>query len=515
MAGKYWYHIVLALFAAALVLASVGMPTLWTGAGGAFIYEAAEVSQGPIRKLVATSGPVRALVTVSVSSQLSGQIRELKVDFNSEVRAGEELAVIDDKTFAAKVAQADADLVATRATMLNTEAALAKAEAIERNAKRLMQRQEALASKGIAATTTLDLATRDADVAKAEIEVAKAQLENSKATIAQREAQLLQAQIDLDRTRIRSPIDGTVIGRTVDVGQIVAASLQAPELFKIAQDLRRIRIEAQVNEADVGAVSDGNFVEFTVDAYPERRVQGKVSQVRLGALELNNVVTYTVIIEAENDDRKLLPGMTANARIETAKLDNALRIPTDALRFKPRAGDVVAAAQNPLLYQLNQEIERARVELGLTDEQYEKINAGMKGAGPEQVAAGGSAAASAARPPTAAETEGRIMQRLKYALASVVTDAQRSAFETWRSEEHTSELQSLRHLVCRLLLEKKKHTTHLPNIQPKPTQPIPRYPHAARHQARTTRHSRPTPQHNTPLSHCTQLRTASSQKLLH
>jgi HlyD family secretion protein len=425
---------VLALCAAGLALAGVGMPTLWSGAGGAFIYEAAEVSQGPIRKLVATSGPVRALVTVSVSSQLSGQIRELKVDFNSEVKAGEELAIIDDKTFMAKVAQANADLGAARATKLNNEAALAKAEAIERNAKRLMQRQEALASKGIAATTTLDLATRDADVAKADIEVAKAQLENSKATIAQREAQLLQAQIDLDRTRIRSPIDGTVIGRTVDVGQIVAASLQAPELFKIAQDLRRIRIEAQVNEADVGAVSEGNFVEFTVDAYPERRFQGKVSQVRLGALELNNVVTYTAIIEAENDDRKLLPGMTANARIETAKLDNALRIPIDALRFKPRAADMVAASQNPLLQQLKQEIERARVELALSEGQLDRVNAAMKGAGPEQVAGGGSAVASGGRPkPTAAETEGRLLQRLKYALASVISEAQQSAFDAWKA----------------------------------------------------------------------------------
>src|SRR5262245_61226692 len=178
MTGKRKYHILLALIAAGLLLASVGMPTLWTGAGGGFVYEVAEVSQGPIRKLVATSGPVRALVTVSISSQLSGQIRDLKVDFNSEVKAGEELAIIDDKTFAAKVAQAQADLVAARAMMLNGEAALAKAEAIERNAKRLMQRQEALASKGIAATTTLDVATRDADVARAEIEVARAQLEN-------------------------------------------------------------------------------------------------------------------------------------------------------------------------------------------------------------------------------------------------------------------------------------------------------------------------------------------------
>src|SRR5262245_30830472 len=434
MTGKQRSHLFLAVFAAGLVLASVWVPSLWTGTGNAFLYEVAEVSQGPIRKLVATSGPVRALVTVSVSSQLSGQIRDLKVDFNSEVRAGEELAVMDDKTFAAKVAQANADLVAARATLLNSEAALAKAGAIERNANRLMQRQEALASKGIAATTTLDLATRDSDVAKAEIEVAKAQLENAKATIAQREAQLLQAQIDLDRTRIRSPIDGTVIGRTVDVGQIVAASLQAPELFKIAQDLRRIRIEAQVNEADVGAVAEGNAVEFTVDAYPERRFQGKVSQVRLGAPELNNVVTYTVIIEAENDDRKLLPGMTANARVETAKLDNALRLPTDALRFKPRAADLVAAMQNPSLQQLRQEIERARAELALSDEQLGKVNAAMKGVGPEPGAVAASAVAGGARPnQTAAETEARVLQRLKYALASVVSESQRSAFEAWKA----------------------------------------------------------------------------------
>src|SRR5262245_30084400 len=434
MTGKYKYQILLALGAAGLMLASVGVPMLWTGTSSAFVYEVAEVSQGPIRKLVATSGPVRALVTVSVSSQLSGQIRDLKVDFNSEVKAGDDLAIIDDKTFVAKVAQANADLIAAKATLLNTEAALAKAEAIERNAARLLQRQEALASKGIAATMTLDVATRDADVAKAEIEVAKAQLENAKATIAQREAQLLQAQIDLDRTRIKSPIDGTVIGRTVDVGQIVAASLQAPELFKIAQDLRRIRIEAQVNEADVGAVFEGHSVEFTVDAYPGRRFQGKVSQVRLGALELNNVVTYTVIIEAENDDRKLLPGMTANARIETAKIDNVLRLPTDALRFKPRAADLVAAMQNPSLQQLRQEIERARAELALSDEQLGKVNAAMKGVGPEPGAVAASAVAGGARPnQTAAETEARLLQRLKYALASVVNESQRAAFEAWKA----------------------------------------------------------------------------------
>ena len=434
MAAKRKYHLLSLLSVAGLALMSAWISAPWTSSGSALVYDVAEVSQGPIRKLVATSGPVRALVTVSISSQLSGQIRELKVDFNSEVRAGEELAVIDDKTFVAKVVQAEADLLAAKATLLNHQAALAKAEAIERNASRLMERQQALASKGIAATTTLELAARDAEVAKAEIQVVNAQIENAKATIAQRESQLFQAQIELDRTRIRSPIDGTVIGRTVDIGQTVAASLQAPELFKIAQDLSRIRIEAQVNEADVGAVCQGNAVEFTVDAYPDRRFQGKVSQVRLGALELNNVVTYTVIIEAENDDRKLLPGMTANARIENARVDWALRIPADALRFKPRGADLAAATQNPFLQQLKQEIERLRTELTLTDEQLAKVEAAMKAAKSEQPASGGSAAAGGAHPNlTSGETEGRMMQRLKYALASVITDSQRTAYEAWKA----------------------------------------------------------------------------------
>ena len=206
-----------------------------------------------MRKFVSASGPVRALVTVSVGSQLSGQISELKADFNSEVQAGDELAVIDDKTYVARVAQVRADLASAEAMLANQQAALMKAEAVERNARRLLERAQTLAGQGIAATTTLDNATRDAEVAAAETAIARAQVENARATIAQREAQLAQAEIDLERTRIRSPIDGTVIGRTVDVGQTVAASFQAPELFKIAQDLRRIRIEAQVSEADVGS----------------------------------------------------------------------------------------------------------------------------------------------------------------------------------------------------------------------------------------------------------------------
>jgi HlyD family secretion protein len=434
MTGKLKYLVLLALPAAGLVSASVWLPALLAGSDGV-VYETVEVARGPIRKVVSTSGPVRALVTVSVGSQLSGQVRELKADFNTEVKAGDELAVIDDKTFVARVAQARADLAAAKAMLANQEAALVKAQAIERNAGLLMERAATLAKRGIAATATLDNATRDAEVARAEIEVARAQVENAKATIAQRESQLQQAQIDLERTRIRSPIDGTVIMRTVDVGQTVAASLQAPELFKIAQDLRRIRIEAQVSEADVGAVSEGNGVEFTVDAYPERRFQGRVTQVRLGATELNNVVTYTVIIEASNDDRKLLPGMTATARIESAKVDDALRVPNEALRFTPRGALLLASTRQRSIRRLDQVIAQAKTELALSGEQAAKVADAVKGGLEQRQTATSAVASGSARTAPGGDTEARMMQRLVHALAGIVTDAQRPAFEAWRAQQ--------------------------------------------------------------------------------
>jgi HlyD family secretion protein len=438
---KLKYAFVPALAVAALVLISWLAPTLLGGTSGAYVYETADLSYGPIRKFVTTSGPVRALVTVSVGSQLSGQINELKADFNTEVKAGDELAVIDDKSFVAKVAQSRADLTVATAMLANQDAALLKAEAIERNAERLMGRQQTLASKGIAATATLDNATRDAEVARADVAVAKAQLENAKAVITQRQAQLAQAEIDLERTRIRSPIDGTVIARTVDVGQTVAASLQAPELFKIAQDLRRIRIEAQVSEADVGAVTEGNPVEFRVDAYPERRFQGRVAQVRLGGTELNNVVTYTVMIEAANDNRILLPGMTAEASIESAKVDRALRLPLDALRFKLRGAALPASSRNLVQQQLDRELERVKSELALTAEQAARIAAMLKGASAEQekqTGPGSALASGSTRPALDGETGARAMQRLTQAVASVVTDAQRSAFEAWKARREAA-----------------------------------------------------------------------------
>jgi HlyD family secretion protein len=300
------------------------------------------------------------------------------------------------------------------------------------------------------------------EVAKAEGAVAKAQIESAKAQIEQREAQLRQAEIDLDRTRIRSPINGTVISRTIDIGQTVAASLQAPELFKIAQDLRRIRIEAQVNEADVGSVRDGNPVEFTVDAYPERRFNGMVTQVRLAATELNNVVTYTVIIEAENGERKLFPGMTANVQVEAARRDGVARIPVDALRFKPRgAATPTAAAGGGRVAATPEERERRTEELvaqlksdvGFTEEQVgklreglEKLRAGRRGGGSGSGGgrgAGGegqTGAAGGEGGPDMAQIRARILQRTNEIIETIITPEQRAAFETWKRLRETARM---------------------------------------------------------------------------
>ncbi len=431
------------LYTLALPLVLVGLGLTWLlGLPGqttdSVAYETGDVTRGTIRKIVSTSGPVRALVTVQVGSQLSGQIQELKADFNSEVKAGDVMAVLDAKTYVAKVAQAKADLAMSRAQFINQEAALLKAEAVQRQAGRAIERQQTLAAKGVTSGAALDNATRDSEVAQAEISVIKAQIDNAQAQIAQRQAQLDQALIDLDRTTVRSPIDGTVIARTVDVGQTVAASLQAPELFKIAQDLRRIRIEAQVNEADVGSVAEGNSVTFTVDAYPDRQFEGRITQIRLAATELNNVVTYPVIIEAANPDRKLFPGMTANALIESARKDNVLRIPADALRFKPRDGAVSQQDQGE--QRRTQMLDRLAIELSLTTEQKSRVAAEMKAVAAEFKALSTPQAAPsfAAQPKQAGgggseEGRGRFGERLEKILAQIITSEQRPAFEKWKA----------------------------------------------------------------------------------
>lgn len=425
------------------VLAGVLVAVLAAGSWWVFVgkslrveserYVTVPITRGTIRRIVSTSGPVRALVTVQVGSQLSGQVIELKADFNTEVKQGDILALIDPKSFAVKVAQAKADLEAARASLVHQKAAINKARAVLRQAEKNKERQLELATRGIASRALLEASTRDYEVATADVAVAEAQVTVAEAQVVQREAALRQFEIDLDRTIIRAPIDGTVISRTVDQGQTVAASLQAPELFKIAQDLRRIRIEAQVNEADVGSIAAGNLATFTVDAYPERTFTGSVTQVRLAATELQNVVTYTVIVEAQNEDRRLFPGMTANVEIETARRPNVLRLPTEALRFSPPKTSTSARPSRGNRREIwKRRLAALKRTLSLSDEQVSTIRQGLRGISDElRGMRGGNAEGDGDE---AGRLARRNAMRGKYErlVKSVLREEQRPAFEKWQ-----------------------------------------------------------------------------------
>jgi len=304
-------------------------------AGGQYDIETAKVSKGDVARIVSASGAVRALTTVEVGSQLSGQVVELYADFNSQVKAGQLVARIDPQTFATRVQQAKADLLSAKANIAVQQAGIARAMATLSQAQKDFQRQEQLLKEDAISQALFDGTERALAVAEADLALAKAQHQSALASMTQREAALETANVDFERTFIRSPIDGVVIERAIDVGQTVAASFSAPVLFRIAQDLGDIRIDAAVVEADIGGITEGDKVVFTVDAYPDDQFSGVVEQVRLAATELQNVVTYTVVIAAANPQMKLLPGMTANVEITADKRESVLRIASGALRFSP------------------------------------------------------------------------------------------------------------------------------------------------------------------------------------
>ncbi len=367
------------LFLALLIIAG-GAAAVW-GYGwreksATYDIQTVELSRGSIERSISATGSVQALVTVAVSSQLSGQISELNSDFNSKVAKGDSLAVIDPRTFAARVASAEANLAIAKTTVTVEEATIVKAQALLDQAQRAVERQRTLAANNATPVTSLETAETLVETAKADLQVAQAQLSNARATISQREADLSQAKLDLDRTQIRSPIDGVVIARNIDLGATVAASLQAPILFQIAQDLTQIQILVSVDEADIGSIEAGHDVTFTVDAFPDRVFNGKVAQVRIAGTTTNNVVTYTVVASAENPQQKLLPGMTATVRIITGTRRDVLRVPNEAVRFSPPKGmKKTRAAERP-----NRDeaiIATLSEKLGLSAEQTEKLRAGM------------------------------------------------------------------------------------------------------------------------------------------
>jgi HlyD family secretion protein len=323
----------------AIALATTGGVGYWlTSANGQQAgYRLAKIEKGSLTAAVAAAGTLNPVSAVQISSQISGQIREIMVDFNSAVKKGQLVARIDPETYQHRLRQAEADLEAMRSAVNVQRAQAYQAQVNLAEAQRDYDRKRVLVEKNFISPADRDKAQTTLDAARAQVQVTEAQVRNSEAVVRQREAQVAQAKVDLGRTEIRSPIDGIVVKRSVEPGQTVAASLQAPELFVIARNLSDMQVETSIDEADVGRVRLGQQANFTVDAFPGRTFQGEVRQVRKAATVVSNVVTYTVIVSAANPDLTLLPGMTANVRVVTARKDEVLKVVNAALRFKPES----------------------------------------------------------------------------------------------------------------------------------------------------------------------------------
>jgi HlyD family secretion protein len=362
---------------AALAAVAVGVARYWSNPGVALPYRTAAVERGAIAASVVATGNLNAVVMVLVGSQVSGTIKELQADFNTVVQKGQVIARIDPALFEAAVAQAQADLRAARSAEMNqalqldqartnlenarasyaeARAQTAKAAISVADARRTLDRNVTLFERGLIAAADRDTAQTAYDAALAQHDAAMAheqalasaiqtaelqqqvqaaQLQVARDQIEQKQAVLAQAQINLEHTTIRSPVDGVVVNRAVDVGQTVAASLQAPTLFTIAQDLTRMQVETSVDEADIGRIRRDTPVTFTVDAFPGEVFTGAVSQIRKAPQVAQNVVTYTVVVEVANPAARLLPGMTASVRFVTAQKPDVLKVPNAALRFRP------------------------------------------------------------------------------------------------------------------------------------------------------------------------------------
>jgi HlyD family secretion protein len=298
-----------------------GYRTYKTRGDGPIEYQTATVTRGDLASQVTASGTLSPLVTVQVGSQVSGRILELYADFNSRVEKGQVIAKIDPQLFQSEVAKANANLTSARASVTRAEAELAQA-------RRNHERTSALASKKL-------VAQADADTAMAGFQSAEAQVASARAGLSQARAAVEQTKVNLAYTTIVSPISGVVISRNVDRGQTVAASLQAPTLFTIAEDLAKMEVHTSVAESDVGRLAQGMDVEFTVDAFPSDRFHATVKEVRYSPQTVQNVVTYDAVVSVDNRDLKLRPGMTADVTFQIEKRDDALLVPNTALRFRP------------------------------------------------------------------------------------------------------------------------------------------------------------------------------------
>jgi HlyD family secretion protein len=367
--------IILSIIAAVII--ATGLFFYLRGNGNNMVYKTEKVSRGEINALVTATGTVNAVTTVSVGTQVSGTIKRLMVDYNSQVKKGQLLAQIDPANVQAQVDQANANLWSAKATM-------EKAAVATLDARRTLQRNKDLFAQNFIARSDLDTAETNAQSAEAQQKVTKAQ-------VGQAQAALKIAVTNLQYTNILSPVDGTVISRSVDVGQTVAASFQTPTLFSIAQDLTKMQIDTNVDEADIGKVRIGQAVTFTVDAYPDTIFIGEVAVVRNAPITVSNVVTYDVVIQVDNSQLKLKPGMTANVSITIETRPDVLRVPNAALRFKPtevkgkseKTPDKQRMKGTKVWILENGKPKPVKVTIGLSDGNYTEISAGEIKAGQE------------------------------------------------------------------------------------------------------------------------------------
>ena len=347
-----------------LIIIAAGVFVLFRDKEPEIKFRTVNVSMGDIREVVTASGTVNAVTTVLVGTQVSGTIKHIYVDFNSQVKRDQLIARIDPAIFEAQVEQARANLLSARANLEKADAALV-------DAKRTFDRTKELYQRNLIARSELDTAETNHETSKAQVEVAKAQ-------IVQTEAALRLSGTNLRYTSIVSPVDGIVVSRNVDVGQTVAASFQTPTLFTIAQDLTKMQINTNVDEADIGKIKMGQPVEFNVDAYPEIIFNGKVWQIRIAPITVQNVVTYDVVIKMDNPELKLKPGMTANVSILTAVKKDILKIPNAAMRFRPSDKNKMNAQQKGFgVWQMvNGELRRIPVSTGISDGSFTEVISG-------------------------------------------------------------------------------------------------------------------------------------------
>ena len=425
-------------------------------------FRTATIERGNLVAAVSATGTLNPVVSVQVGSQVSGQIKEIFVDYNSVVKKNDVIARIDPESFQLRVNQAMSDLEASRATALTQrtnvaalQAEVSRAQVAHAETERDLKRNQMLVDKGFVSQAALEktqsavaIAAEQVKTAQAQRAVGDAQIRNGEALVKQRESQLAQARVDLERTTIRAPVDGIVISRSVDAGQTVAASLQAPVLFQIARNLTDMQVEASIDESEIGRVAIGQDATFTVDSFPGRTFRGKITQVRKAALVVQNVVTYVAIISAANPDLTLLPGMTTNVRIIVANRDQVLRVPNAALRYRPpgvvapakgeknaqkagatgsqKSGGTAAAGAGG---QAQATRERLTRELDLNAEQQAKLEA-IQNSTAEKIAA-----LSADDPAQRKKEAGRLRAQSRTEIAAILNDEQRKRYEELASEQ--------------------------------------------------------------------------------